>query len=297
MWIEGREAEHRCDITSTAYGALWRWLRDAIAPLPIHFGRNVVLAEDRGGTALVTTDDGRVEHFDLLVAADGSGSALRRAVSGTGPRQRPRYAGYVLWRGLVPLCELDASLALSERFNVASLGVEHFVAYPIPSHTGQTQPEHRLINWGWYVPMPAERLPSIGGRRALEPHALGRDEQHVDALTRLEDQRPGAWPGWVEHIRQRTKLAGTLAPHPVYEYEPSALAMGPLVLIGDAGHVASPLTGSGALLAMEDALTIGEALEACSSVGQATRAYEAARRARVSRVVREGVARGRAFRG
>ncbi|ORZ74646.1 hypothetical protein BS597_23155, partial [Klebsiella pneumoniae] len=56
--------------------------------------------------------DGSSASGDLLIAADGSHSALRPWVLGFTPQRR--YAGYVNWNGLV---EIDEALALLPSVN------------------------------------------------------------------------------------------------------------------------------------------------------------------------------------
>jgi 2-polyprenyl-6-methoxyphenol hydroxylase-like FAD-dependent oxidoreductase len=61
-----------------------------------------------------------------------------------------------------------------------------------------------------------------------------------------------------------------------------------MLVIGDAAHVASPSSGQGASMALEDAVVLGKALRDSTDVASAFRSYEAARRSRVERVVAEG---------
>jgi FAD-dependent urate hydroxylase len=60
---------------------------------------------------------------------------------------------------------------------------------------------------------------------------------------------------------------------------------GPMVLIGDAAHAASPSSGQGASLAMEDAVILARCLRDAPDSARAFAAYERARRARVERIV------------
>lgn len=59
------------------------------------------------------------------------------------------------------------------------------------------------------------------------------------------------------------------------------------VLVGDAAHAASPTSGQGASLAMEDALVLGACLRDASDAPAAFAAYEHRRRDRVERIVAE----------
>lgn len=64
---------------------------------------------------------------------------------------------------------------------------------------------------------------------------------------------------------------------------------GNVVLLGDAAHTAHPSIGSGTKLAMEDAIALAHALAESSSVEDAYREYEAARRPDVERIQERAV--------
>lgn len=82
------------------YGDLWRFLYEALPEKTVHFGVDVqdVLRADSKSPQIVI--DGSPQEFDLIIAADGGKSTLRPYVTD----EVPEYAGYALWRGLVP-CE------------------------------------------------------------------------------------------------------------------------------------------------------------------------------------------------
>lgn len=56
---------------------------------------------------------------------------------------------------------------------------------------------------------------------------------------------------------------------------------GPMVLTGDAAHAASPATGQGASMALEDAVVLGKALRDRATIDAALDTYERLRRPRV----------------
>jgi 2-polyprenyl-6-methoxyphenol hydroxylase-like FAD-dependent oxidoreductase len=58
-----------------------------------------------------------------------------------------------------------------------------------------------------------------------------------------------------------------------------------MVLIGDAAHAASPTSGQGASLAIEDAIVLGQCLRDIPDRDAAFAAFEQLRRPRVERVV------------
>jgi 2-polyprenyl-6-methoxyphenol hydroxylase-like FAD-dependent oxidoreductase len=63
---------------------------------------------------------------------------------------------------------------------------------------------------------------------------------------------------------------------------------GPMVIVGDAAHAASPASGQGASMAIEDAVVLAKCLRALPSIRQGFAAYEQLRRERVERVVAQG---------
>ena len=64
---------------------------------------------------------------------------------------------------------------------------------------------------------------------------------------------------------------------------------GAFALIGDAAHAMTPYAAQGAAMGIEDAVTLADAFAAApADAGPALDAWEAARRARIDRVIRRG---------
>lgn len=68
-------------------------------------------------------DDGSVttEHANFIIAADGANSSVRSFVS---PGLRPKYAGYVTWRGRIPENDVSAETREALRDRCAVLRME-----------------------------------------------------------------------------------------------------------------------------------------------------------------------------
>ncbi|PLN77888.1 monooxygenase, partial [Klebsiella quasipneumoniae] len=77
----------------------------------VQFGKRVTRCEENADGVTVWFTDGSSASGDLLIAADGSHSALRPWVLGFTPQRR--YAGYVNWNGLV---EIDEALAPGDQW-------------------------------------------------------------------------------------------------------------------------------------------------------------------------------------
>jgi 2-polyprenyl-6-methoxyphenol hydroxylase-like FAD-dependent oxidoreductase len=289
VWARGREWDEPSHHVVTSYGALWRCLRAHSPADSFQFEQAVTEVSDSGDATLLHTADGRSDPFDLVLVAAGVASSLRAGLVGA-----RSYAGYVLWRGLCSVGDVDdARFELSGRFHVANRGAHHFVAYPVP---GRHDSDARLLNWGWYHPLPEAALLDLGERVKFgPPHQLERDEDTLQRFARVLAQRGSGFPEWVLHILQRSLAHGVVAPHPVFERPPGVMVGRRVAAAGDLAHLASPITGSGARMAMQDALVLGATLENASSTEAALQAYALSRRHATEAIVQEGHRIGRAF--
>jgi anthraniloyl-CoA monooxygenase len=190
---------------------------------------------------------------DLVVAADGVGSATRSALAGRlGVRIDTGTALY-LW------CGTDFALG-SAMFAPVTTGHGTFVthAYPYAADRSTFLIETDEQTW----------------RRAgfdATTDATPPDESDRASLAYLEDAFRDRLGGHglignrTRWLRFRTVRCGRWHD-------------GRVVLLGDAAHTAHYSIGSGTKLAMEDAIALVSALDAASTLEQALEAYEAGRR-------------------
>jgi 2-polyprenyl-6-methoxyphenol hydroxylase-like FAD-dependent oxidoreductase len=116
-------------------------------------GCTVTAVEESGNMVNITwthKDHGeQTSEADLVIAADGASSTIRRLIQPTVER---KYVGYVAWRGTVPENELSDSAkdVFVERFPFYhSTGIQ-VLGYLIPGKNGTVEPGQRLFNWVWY---------------------------------------------------------------------------------------------------------------------------------------------------
>jgi 2-polyprenyl-6-methoxyphenol hydroxylase-like FAD-dependent oxidoreductase len=147
------------NIQYTSWGLLHLCLRESFESLAVEsegssydYGCTVEKVEEQGDMVLVsysTKGQQLTMEADLVIGADGASSSIRECLL---PQVRRTYAGYVIWRGLVP--ENDLSKAGRDMFveNGSVHWGEEFIAicYPIPDETTGIGIGKRLANWGWY---------------------------------------------------------------------------------------------------------------------------------------------------
>src|SRR5437588_6855105 len=224
--------------------ALWGALRRRVPDDRYHRGAHVTAAaEDRSGRVALSFGDGSVAHADLVLFADGYQSLGRSFLF---PEVGLRYRGYMLWRGLLPEREPDDGDAL--RSKISRVGYPtmpgHFVVYLVPGEDGSVRPGTQLFNWAAFIPLPPEGVPAFMVDRAGTPRAgtIPPGEMRPDEEARLKSLMAAELPGYYADIVTRSPRTYVQL---IYTVAMPAYHRGRMALIGDAGTVAQPFTGSG----------------------------------------------------
>jgi 2-polyprenyl-6-methoxyphenol hydroxylase-like FAD-dependent oxidoreductase len=185
---------------------------------------------------------------DLVVAADGAASAIRRRLA---PQSRVAPAGYTTWRALVPwfrapqlpedVPPAGEMLGPGMRFVHATLGLRWRAGEP----AGGRGSEQNRGGVYWYATAPGATRP--------EP---------VSAQLGLLRRWFAGWQSPVIELLEATQ-SGDLLPQPavhlseVPERFGFRVGGGGVVLVGDAAHAITPALTQGACLALEDAAVLG----------------------------------------
>jgi 2-polyprenyl-6-methoxyphenol hydroxylase-like FAD-dependent oxidoreductase len=240
---------HRADL----HGAI----HEAVKQHPLirfHTSAQVEAIDTSGQGVTAVTKDGRQFKADAIVGCDGVKSVVRARLIG----DAPRVSGHVVYRAVVPADCMPADL----RWNapVVWAGPDcHLVHYPL-RHGEQynlvvTFHSREAEEWGVTDGSKEEVLSYFEGVHA-------RPRQLLD--------RPTLWRRWSTADRD-----------PVGRWSDGAAT-----LLGDAAHPMMQYLAQGACMALEDAVTLGEAVKACGfDMPAAFKLYEAARVARTARVV------------
>ncbi|WP_211193644.1 FAD-dependent monooxygenase [Pyxidicoccus fallax] len=263
----------------------------------LHHEAPVQRVDQDADAVWAATSDGRTFRGDILVGADGHRSIVRRQVSPEKPDAT--FAGYLIWLGLADEAALPAPRRWPQDVVMLSGADDFMFGYPVPGRDGSLVPGSRQIGWAWYDAGRNDLLRATGCvvgdvvHRSLAP-------AHIPAATlrELEEEARERWPSpWrdaiVDCLRRRA-LIGT----PIAEYVPDRLVHERLVLVGDAAHVPSPMTGKGFAASLDDAEALAASLAAAAgsaSVPDALRAYERKRLESVRRMVQSGQQFSRGF--
>jgi 3-hydroxybenzoate 6-monooxygenase len=188
-----------------------------------------VSQDDQGVTAV--DQNGRIFKADALVAADGVRSVIREKLFS----DPPRISGHVVYRAVVPVAEMPLDLQINAP--VVWAGPDcHLVHYPL--RDGQ---QYNLVvtfhsrgeeEWGVTDGSKEEVLSYFDG---ICPRA--RQMLHL----------PKTWRRWATADRNPLEKWGD----------------GRVTMLGDAAHGMLQYMAQGACMAIEDAVTLGEAMKHC----------------------------------
>lgn len=219
----------------------------------------------RGVTASID-HDGRIVQASgrLLVGADGVWSSLRGLA---GEKGKSRFSGSIAWRATVR-ADGSAGAILAGIGDTNSVRVFvhpklHLVVYPLRG--GDT------LN---LVAITDGSATAESWTQRADPSLLGQAAAGSAEQIRALFGAITSWTVWPIH---------TVAPDTPWTIG------GAFALIGDAAHAMTPFAAQGAAMAIEDAVTLADAV-AGNPDGQpnALAAWETARRARVAKVARRG---------
>lgn len=250
----------------TTWPALYGWLRDRVRDTPsisFHEGQSVSLIRTLNDKAQVVLEDGSQMLADAVIGADGYRSVVRRAISPDTPYAR--YAGYLVWRGLVSEQELARPVSWPSDGGLWIDFVQGYrlVAAVLPGRDGSMEIGRRQVTFAWFD---AHRDVLLRATNRLTPEGylmstLGRSSIDKDIRSELLSMIPSLWPDvWAEAVAIGVQSTTSLSGAPIAEYLPERLVSGPLAIVGDAAHVVSPMTGSGFATGVDDAALLSRAL-------------------------------------
>lgn len=270
--------------TFAAWSRLFAVLRSVFPDTRYHNGRHLVsFSQDADGVEAVFADGERARG-DILIAADGARSLVRQTLL---PSEKPRYAGYVAWRGLVEESALSDG-ALRDLFPFFAFCLpprEQMIGYPVAGGNDALGAGKRRFNFVWY--RPAAEATTL---RALSTDASGKvwPDGIPPPLIReelREEVRSAARAVLAPQFAEAVEKTDNLFFQPIYDLASPQIAFGRVVLLGDAAFVARPHCGMGVTKAAGDAVELTECLQRIADPIAALQAYEAPRVSLGGRIV------------
>ena len=216
------------------------------------------LDSDAGGVSVVFSD-GRHARYDFAIGADGVFSRVRSLLFPAAPG--PRYTGQCVWRVTVP-----RPPEVTRRM--------FFLGGPLKVGLTPVSPEQMYMF-----------ALETGPKRPVMPDT----ELCVELQRLLQD-----YGGVVRDIREGLNAEAGIVLRPLEGFLlPRPWELGRVILIGDAAHPTTPHLASGAGMAVEDALVLGEELQKNATVEQAFAGFMARRYERCRLVVENSLEIGR----
>ncbi len=246
------------DMALVNWGDLFRNLRKRVPDHVYRSGAGVVGLAFEGDRRALELDDGSRYGADLVVFADGYQSFGRRMLF---PDAALSYRGYVLWRGVLEERDLADSDPLEDAlYRIHYQGLPgNAVFYFVPGSSGSTAKGERWVNWACYVPVPDQDLDRFLTDRSGQRHesSLPPGTMRLEEEARLKGLMRQHLPPYFAEVVAGS--ASTFA-QPIYTVTVPAYAEQRCCLLGDAGSVAQPFTGSGVFKATNNATNLARAL-------------------------------------
>ena len=250
---------HRQDIhTSLLEGA------QECGKVEFHTGSRVESIEQSADAVTVTCGNGKTFTGQALIGADGVRSVVRAQYV----NDPPRVTGHVVYRAVVDEKDFPDNL----KWNAASIWVGpncHLVHYPLRGgkEYNVVVTFHSRGKEEWGV--------TEGSKEEVQSYF-----QEICPKPRQLIDLPKSWKRWATADRE---------PIPQWTF-------GRATLLGDAAHPTTQYMAQGACMALEDAVTLGEALRVYDKDwGKALDLYQRSRITRTARIVLSGREMGRLY--
>ena len=227
--------------------------------------RIVKVEQDEAARTVTAIDqNGKRWLGQALIGADGGKSVVRAQYV----NDPPRVTGHVVYRAVVDKADFPDDL----KWNAASLWAGpkcHLVHYPLRGG------EQYNVVVTFHSRQPEQWGVTDGSKEEVESYFQG-----ICPKARQLIELPKTWKRWATADRE-----------PIDTW-----VFGRATLLGDAAHPTTQYMAQGACMAMEDAVTLGEALRVCGKDWDAAlQLYQQSRVTRTARIVLSGREMGRLY--
>ncbi len=254
------QSEQLAPQVQTSWSLIYTSMKKAFGDEHYHQGRKLIDIRQDEAAKKVTAifEDGSEETGDLLIGADGNSSTVRQIFW---PEDKPRYAGYLAWRGLVPESEIppEAAQGLVGDFGFANNKGSHMLGYLVPGEGNDLRDGHRLYNWVWYRVADYEELARIMTDRDGKPRGFSMPEGKL-----LDEWKAHVYDEADEYLPPnfRAMVRATKEPfaQAIRDLTVGTMVKGRVALIGDAAFIPRPHTAASTSKAAANALSLANTL-------------------------------------
>ena len=236
----------------------------------IYTDHELIDLNEKNNSVELVFSNNETHEVDFVIGADGNRSVVRKIILGD---DDPQFAGYVAWRGLVPVellgeddfdeCGSSAFIApgrVFARYLVRNGELYNYVAFLATDEWAEE---------GWAIPSKVDIVMDIFSD-------YNQQVKNIIAATPAKDLFK-----W-----------GIFAREPVSKWSTKNIT-----LLGDAAHPLEPFMGQGASLAIEDGVVLGRIIEDSDSSDEIVSRYESARVERAHFVTEHSKRAGARFTG
>ena len=236
----------------------------------IYTDHELIDLNEKNNSVELVFSNNETHEVDFVIGADGNRSVVRKIILGD---DDPQFAGYVAWRGLVPVellgeddfdeCRSSAFIApgrVFARYLVRNAELYNYVAFLA---TDQWAEE------GWAIPSTVDIVMDIFS---------DYNQQVKNIIAATPANELFKW--------------GIFAREPVSKWSTKNIT-----LLGDAAHPLEPFMGQGASLAIEDGVVLGRIIKDSDSSDEIVSRYESARIERAHFVTEHSKRAGARFTG
>lgn len=240
------------DYWSSTWGQLYRVLRHEIAndaKCQYRNGCNLVNIRNTSGQEIdveFENEDDEIETLssNIVIGADGASSKVRSLML---PEVKRTSAGYVCYRGLVPLVAIPGPVQdVYDKSGTFSWPEDSiFVSYLVPADNNPADQAENMVNWVWYQDKTEAELESLLTDKGGKKHAfsIGHGQLRQEEIDKVKDKARHDLPS--THAEVVAKTA-----EPFVQVVTDSLANevsffnGKVILIGDAVGGQRPHTAS-----------------------------------------------------
>jgi len=244
--------------TMSGWGRLYRALRDRLPDESYRLAMELTRVEQDAGGVTAVFADGSRERGDLLVGADGFRSTVREQFL---PDLKPRYAGYVAWRGMLDESDVPRDIweEIFELYSFCLPEGEQMLAYAMPGRNNETQVGRRSYTIVWYHPTHPDALADLCTDASGRHHGIAIPPPLIrpEVIAGIKATARALVAPQLAEIFSRTQPFFNA----IFDLESQQIVFGRVALLGDAAFVARPHVGAGVTKAALDGACLADALK------------------------------------